>query len=143
MAFPVSRLARPRRCRGCRAATERCLVYPVPSAFLPRRLIDTSQSRRSFAPASLLQTSKPRVGNQAVMRLPAFLALSLALGIGQVVDAGCTQWWEGTAPFCRSSCPNRPGCRGTGQFSNFGMFFLSPLSVSHARFTSRTLILHR
>ncbi|KAI5813190.1 hypothetical protein BZA77DRAFT_321976 [Pyronema omphalodes] len=49
---------------------------------------------------------------------PLVILALIILSTPQVAEAGCRTYWEGTAPFCNSSCPS--GCRGTGTFSNSG-----------------------
>ncbi|KAF2274578.1 uncharacterized protein EI97DRAFT_102871 [Westerdykella ornata] len=44
--------------------------------------------------------------------------LLLIAGSVSIANAGCECWWEGTAPFCDSTCPSNS--RATGIFSNSG-----------------------
>ncbi|KAK6357184.1 hypothetical protein TWF718_001508 [Orbilia javanica] len=49
--------------------------------------------------------------------------LLLASGLVDLATAGCVEFWEGTAPFCDSKCPEKLGiytCEGTGRYSTRG-----------------------
>lgn len=77
----------------------------------------------TFKMAVPLQTT-PETGTKLSTRGDKMLkssmitAIALTIGLSITALAGCRNYWEGTAPFCNSNCPN--GCTPTGQFSNSG-----------------------